>query len=144
MAAQAGRRPEVLILGAEPFLNVVASAVRHVDEQALDNIRLRQGDARQLMADLPDASLDRGLHPLPRSLAQDPPPQTAHHSGRDNRRAGLRVLKPGGGLRFATDWNEYADWTLERLTGSPLFDWTAQRADDCLARPAGGPYHHKV
>lgn len=30
MAAQAGRHPDVLVIGAEPFVNGVASAVRHV------------------------------------------------------------------------------------------------------------------
>jgi len=35
MAARAERDPNVLILGAEPFLNGVASALRHIDEHAL-------------------------------------------------------------------------------------------------------------
>jgi tRNA (guanine-N7-)-methyltransferase len=35
MAAQAGKRPDVLVIGAEPFVNGVASAVRHVEEQQL-------------------------------------------------------------------------------------------------------------
>src|ERR1700761_6342171 len=34
MAAQAARHPHALILGAEPFLNGAASALRHLDEQA--------------------------------------------------------------------------------------------------------------
>ncbi|MDD3838331.1 MAG: tRNA (guanosine(46)-N7)-methyltransferase TrmB, partial [Phenylobacterium sp.] len=38
MAAQAARRPDVLVIGAEPFLNGVASAVRHLDEQGLSNV----------------------------------------------------------------------------------------------------------
>jgi len=59
MAAQAGRRPDVLLLGAEPFQNGVASALRHIDEAALRNVRVHDGDARELMARLPDASLDR-------------------------------------------------------------------------------------
>jgi len=57
MAAQAARRPDVLILGAEPFHNGVASALRHIDEQGLANVRIEHGDARALMARLPDASL---------------------------------------------------------------------------------------
>src|SRR4051794_31670216 len=35
MAGQAASHPDVLILGAEPFQNGVASAVRHIDERAL-------------------------------------------------------------------------------------------------------------
>src|SRR5688500_11437298 len=40
MAAQAARRRDVLVVGAEPFQNGVASAVRHVEEQGLSNVRL--------------------------------------------------------------------------------------------------------
>src|SRR5712671_4272424 len=43
MAGQAARAPDVLILGAEPFQNGVASAVRHIDEQGLANVRLHDG-----------------------------------------------------------------------------------------------------
>ena len=33
-------------------------------------------------------------------------------------------------FRFVTDWPDYAEWTLARLVRSPLFAWTAERADD--------------
>ncbi len=32
LVAQAARRPDVLSLGAEPFVNGVASALRHIEE----------------------------------------------------------------------------------------------------------------
>ena len=41
-----------------------------------------------------------------------------------------RVLRPGGEFRFATDWANYAEWTLLRLLRSRDFSWTAERADD--------------
>ncbi len=41
-----------------------------------------------------------------------------------------RVLKPGGELRFATDIDDYAGWTLRRFLASPLFAWEARAADD--------------
>ncbi len=31
---------------------------------------------------------------------------------------------------FATDWPDYAAWTLQRVLRSPTFTWTAERADD--------------
>src|SRR3954451_19185268 len=37
MAAQAARHPDTLIIGAEPFQNGVASALRHIDEAQLAN-----------------------------------------------------------------------------------------------------------
>lgn len=135
MAGQAERRPDILILGAEPFQNGVASALRHVDERGLSNVRLQDGDARELMAHLPSASLDRVFIMFP-----DPWPKARHHKRRlitSNIVEELaRILKAGGRLRFATDWADYADWTLERVLASGLFDWPAQRADDWRVPPA--------
>jgi tRNA (guanine-N7-)-methyltransferase len=135
MVAQAARRPDVLALGAEPFLNGVASALRHIDEAKLDNVRLRQGDARQLLADLPNASLSRVFILFP-----DPWPKTRHHKRRIIQAEVVadlaRVLKVGGTLRFATDWSAYVDWTLEQFAASPGFRWTAERASDWRAPPA--------
>jgi tRNA (guanine-N7-)-methyltransferase len=135
MAAQASRAPDIRILGAEPFVNGVASAVRHVDEQALQNVRIHHGDARELAAALPDASIGRVFILFP-----DPWPKARHHKRRIVQSEFLvelaRVLKPGGRLRFATDWAEYADWTLERVLRSGLFAWPAERADDWRRPPA--------
>jgi len=135
MAGQAERRPDVLILGAEPFLNGVASALRHLDERALSNVRLQDGDVRELIAHLPDACLDRVFILFP-----DPWPKLRHNKRRLVNAETLvdlaRVLRPGGTLRFATDWADYADWTLERVLASGLFAWDAQRADDWRVPPA--------
>lgn len=135
MAAQAAARPDVLTLGAEPFVNGVASALRHIDERRLDNVRLHHGDARDLIAALPDRSLDRVYILFP-----DPWPKARHHKRRllqpQLLSALARVLKPGGRLRFATDWADYADWTLERTIRSGLFDWTAKAAADWSRPPA--------
>jgi tRNA (guanine-N7-)-methyltransferase len=135
LAAQAALRPDVLVLGAEPFLNGVASALRHLNERRLSNVRLHAGDARDLMTLLPNASIDRLFILFP-----DPWPKTRHHKRRLIGQAFLaeaaRILKPGGRLRFATDWRDYADWTLERLLATPAFAWTAERADDWRSPPA--------
>ena len=77
LAAQAARHPGVLMIGVEPFLNGVASALRHVDEAGLANVRIVQGDARDIVARLPDASLGRVFILFP-----DPWPKTRHHKRR--------------------------------------------------------------
>jgi tRNA (guanine-N7-)-methyltransferase len=135
LAAQAARRPDVLLLGAEPFVNGVASALRHIQAQGLSNVRLHLGDARDLLAALPDAALARVFVLFP-----DPWPKARHHKRRlvqaDAAAAFARVLRPGGALRFATDWADYADWALLRLSAEPRLRWTAERADDWRAPPA--------
>ena len=123
MAGQAERSPETLIIGVEPFLNGVASALRHVEERGLTNVRIHQGDAREVAARLPDGCLDRVFILFP-----DPWPKSRHHKRRLVQSEFLvelaRLLKPGGGLRFATDWAEYADWTRKRVPATGLFSAT--------------------
>ena len=135
MAAQAARATDVLILGAEPFQNGVASAVRHIDEQGLTNVYLHDGDVRELIARLPDACLDRVFILFP-----DPWPKSRHHKRRlvqPETVADLaRLLKPGGRLRFASDVAHYVNWALEVVAANPAFAWTANRADDWRTPPA--------
>ncbi|MFI4964433.1 MAG: tRNA (guanosine(46)-N7)-methyltransferase TrmB [Caulobacterales bacterium] len=135
MAAQAALHPDVLTLGAEPFQNGVASALRHIDEAALTNVRVHDGDARELMAHLPDACLDRVFVLFP-----DPWPKARHNKRRivqaETVAEFARLLKPGGRLRFASDWADYVDWSLQRFLAAPAFHWTADQASDWRFAPA--------
>ena len=134
LAAQAAMRPGVLFIGAEPFLNGAASALRHIDEAKLDNVRLHIGDGRDVLARLPTASISRIFILFP-----DPWPKLRHHKRRliqdDVAADCARVLKPGGRLRFATDVSDYADWALLRFLRAPGLHWTAARADDWRTPP---------
>jgi tRNA (guanine-N7-)-methyltransferase len=135
LAAQAGLRPDVVFVGAEPFQNGVASALRHIDEAGLRNVRLHDGDARDLLARMPDASLERVFILFP-----DPWPKARHHKRRlvqaDTAVELARVLKPGGRLRFASDWADYVDWSLARLIATPGLSWAAEQAGDWRNPPA--------
>ena len=135
MAAQAASHPDILLLGAEPFLNGVASALRHVDARGLRNVRIHDGDARDLMSRLPDAGLDRIFVLFP-----DPWQKVRHHKRRLVSPAfaaeAARLLRPGGRLRLATDWADYADQMLKVLLAEPRFDWPAESAADWREAPA--------
>ncbi|HKS99904.1 MAG TPA: tRNA (guanosine(46)-N7)-methyltransferase TrmB [Rugosimonospora sp.] len=135
LAAQAAARPDVLMIGAEPFLNGVASAVRHVHDQGLSNVRLSRRDARELVGALPDAALDRVFILFP-----DPWPKTRHHKRRLLQPAFVRELaramRPGARLRAATDWKAYAAWSLEQVLADGDFLWTAQDAAAWRTPPA--------
>ena len=134
LAAQAARHPEALMIGCEPFINGVGSALRHVEEGGLKNVRLHADDARDIMHALPDASLDRIMILFP-----DPWHKVRHNKRRliqDAFVASLvRVLKPGGRLRFVTDWKDYADWALEKFEKTPGLEWLAEAADDWRVAP---------
>jgi tRNA (guanine-N7-)-methyltransferase len=135
LAEQAARHPDVRLIGAEPFVNGVASALRHIDERGLSNVRLHQGDARDVLTALPDASLARIFILFP-----DPWPKARHHKRRliqpETVAELARVLKIGGRLRFATDWADYANRALETFLASPHLRWTAERADEWRVPPA--------
>lgn len=135
MAAQAAANPDVLVIGAEPFVNGVASALRHVHDQELANVRIHAGDGREVMAALADGSIGRVYVLFP-----DPWPKTRHHKRRllsaETIAELARVMAHGAELRFASDWADYVDWTLQRFLADPDFEWTAQGPDDWRLPPA--------
>jgi tRNA (guanine-N7-)-methyltransferase len=104
----------------------------------VSNIRIYPEDATDVIEALPDASLGRAFVLFP-----DPWPKTRHHKRRFLQRAMLdqlaRVLRPGAGLRFATDDAGYLAWALERFMAHPSLAWTAQSPADWRARPADWP-----
>ncbi len=129
LAAEAGAHPRTGFIGCEPFVNGMAKALALIEARRLDNIRLHFGDGADLLAWLPAGALARVdlLYP-------DPWPKRRHWKRRFVQDASIaalgRVLRPGGEFRFVTDWPAYAEWTLMRLMRSPLFAWTAEKADD--------------
>jgi tRNA (guanine-N7-)-methyltransferase len=140
---QAEQNPEAHLIGAEPFLNGVAKAVRGAVEGNLDNLSLHHGDVRDVLAALPDASLDRAFILFP-----DPWPKSRHHKRRLLRTAFIaelhRVIKPGGELRFASDIIHYVDWTLtrvKRFSGKEGggFEFSPSSQTDWRTRPADWP-----
>lgn len=129
LIAQAERNPDCGFIGIEPFLNGMAKALAAIEAKRLTNIRLHHGDAIDLVAWLPSASLAAVY-----LLYPDPWPKRRHWKRRFVQQRTVaeiaRVLQPGGEFRFATDVADYAAWTLVRLLRSPDFSWTAERADD--------------
>lgn len=139
LAAQAAKHPDVTFIGCEPFLNGVGSALRHIEDGGLKNVLILPGDARPLLDKLPEASLSRIF-----ILFADPWPKARHNKRRfiqpETIAAFARALKPGGTVRFATDWADYADWALERFLASPdftssNFEWPTQSQADWNTPP---------
>ena len=129
LAAQARAHPETGFVGCEPFVNGVAKLLAVVDREGIDNIRLWDRDATELLPLLPPASLDQAV-----LLYPDPWPKRRQRKRRFLSDETLdllaRVLRPGADLRFATDIDDYAGWALARVLRSRHFTWTAERPDD--------------
>ncbi len=77
LATQAAAQPNHRFIGVEPFLNGVASCLRHIEESGVRTCASIMGDARDVLARLPSASLDRIYILFPRSVAEDAPSQAA-------------------------------------------------------------------
>lgn len=147
LAWQAAHRPDHGLIGCEPFVNGVVSAMLHVRDQKLDNVRLHMGDALEALARLPDASLDRVylLHP-------DPWPKARHAKRRMMNDGPVDMiaakLKPGGEFRFGTDHAVYLRHALMVMRRHrDQFDWLCDKPQDFLKRPGGWPetrYEHKA
>jgi len=126
---QAKANPDVGVVGCEPFLNGVVAALAGLTRERLSNARLRCGDAQGLIEAAPDACFSRVF-----MLYPDPWPKRRHRKRRVVSPAMIealaRVMRTGAELRFATDIDDYAGWTLERFLASPHFRWAATQADD--------------
>lgn len=138
LAGQAGLHPDHGFIGCEPFLNGVVGALQHVQAEGLENVRLHMGDALDVLARLPDASLERVylLHP-------DPWPKARHAKRRFMNPGPIdRIaakLKPGGEFRFGTDHPVYLRWALMQMNRRRDFVWQISAPDDFLTRPADWP-----
>ena len=127
LTAEAERHPRTGFIGIEPFLNGMAKALAAIEARKIPNIRLHHGDATDVLAWLPNASLARVdlLYP-------DPWPKRRHWKRRFVQDASVaalaRILRPGAEFRFATDIPDYAAWTLQRLAALARFHL------DCRAR----------
>ena len=135
---QAEQHSDVGLIGAEPYEMGVAKLLTKLEEKPLNNVRIYEGDGRDIIEALPDASLGRFFLLFP-----DPWPKTRHHKRRFLQMAMLdqlaRVLKPGAELRFATDDKSYLPYALERLLAHPAFVWLAAGPPDWKTRPADWP-----
>ena len=124
-------------IGAEPFLNGVATALAHVRDKNLRNVRIWRGDGLEVLQRVPDGALSfiYLLHP-------DPWPKARHAKRRmvNDRPVDLFAakLRSAGEFRLATDDPTYLTWSLmimQRHTAQ--FEWLAERPEDFL-EPSGG------
>jgi len=146
LAELAKREPSTGFLGAEVFLNGVASLLAHLngshrsgvgklelEKGRTDNIRIWPEDIRLLFDKLPDGIFDEIY-----VLYPDPWPKKRHAQRRfindENIPVLWRLLTPKGKVYLATDVTQYAEWALERMNESQFFKQTKK---DIFTPPKG-------
>ncbi|MGV3651284.1 MAG: tRNA (guanosine(46)-N7)-methyltransferase TrmB [Devosia sp.] len=129
LARKAAEAPDTGFIGCEVFSGGIAKMVQAIDENGLANVRLFTDDALKLLVTLPPASVDAVY-----LLYPDPWPKTRHHKRRFISPTTLgelaRVLRPGGTFHFATDIEDYANWTLANVLRAPQFRFETKAAGD--------------
>jgi tRNA (guanine-N7-)-methyltransferase len=132
LIAEALKFPDTGFIGCEPYVNGMAKILALIEANNVSNIRLLAGDASELLAWLPAASLNRIdlIHP-------DPWPKRRHWKRRFVQDATIaamtRGLKEGAEFRFVSDIDDYCAWTLAHFARAQNFIWTAERAADWRA-----------
>ena len=138
LAARAKQNPDHGYIGAEPFMNGVASLCRHIKEQNLDNIRIWDDDVRLFLPHLADASLDAVFILFP-----DPWPKSRHAARRILQPEMLNILsdkmRPGAELLLASDDLTAKSWLLATACRDDRFEWQAESPADWRLPPADWP-----
>jgi len=121
----ASRNPGTDYLGVEVHTPGVGGLLKRIAALGLANVRVIQHDAVDVLEGMIAlASLD-GVH----VFFPDPWPKKRHHKRRLIQPAFVSLLaarmKPGAYLHVATDWEDYAQWILQTLSGEPLLANTA-------------------
>lgn len=129
LAWQAERHPEVMLIGAEVWLNGVANLLDLIERHGLANVRILDADVTVLLEALPPACLERIFVLFP-----DPWPKARHRKRRFINRASMArlsdLLVDGGELRLATDIEDYALDMRQALEGRRDLQWSHHRPSD--------------
>jgi tRNA (guanine-N7-)-methyltransferase len=132
----AAENPDQDYLGIEVHGPGVGNLLKLIQEQGMTNLRVIQHDAVEVLNHMiADGALD-GIH----IFFPDPWHKKRHHKRRLLQAEFVallcRKLKQGGYLHFATDWEDYAQWTLEVLKAESQLQNTAE---DYAPRPEYRP-----
>ena len=122
LARLARQNPETGFVGCEVFTGGIGKLLQKIEQDELTNISLFCEDAFRLLKALPGACIDRIY-----LLYPDPWPKARHNKRRFISDITLgelaRVIKPKGQFCFATDIEDYANWTLAHMLRHPQFLW---------------------
>jgi tRNA (guanine-N7-)-methyltransferase len=120
-------RPDLDFIGIEVHAPGVGALLKRIGELGLDNLRLIQHDAVEVLERMIAPASLAGVH----LWFPDPWHKKRHHKRRLVQAAWVRMvaarLAPGGYLHCATDWEPYAEQMLELLSAEPTLRNTAAR-----------------
>lgn len=122
----ANAQPNVAVLAIDLHTPGVGKLISDLQTRNLNNVRIIEGDALEILRTRITKDSVDGI----RLFFPDPWPKKRHFKRRfvnsENLSLLAQVVKPGGFFHFATDWQDYADWTREELQAHS--DWNLQES----------------
>jgi len=119
-AAIAEALPGTAFLGLEVHAPGVGRLLSEIEARRIRNLRLMRHDAVEVVGEMLAPESVDGFH----VFFPDPWPKKRHHKRRIMSADFIRLLasrlREGGYLYYVTDWEEYAEATLEVLSAEPL------------------------
>lgn len=114
--------PESDFVGVEVYRPGVGALLLRLQEEGLRNVRVAMTDAVDFLRDcMAPGSLDKLLIFFP-----DPWPKKRHHKRRLIQPSFVELaagrLARGGHLHCATDWEDYAGWMMDVLSGCGMLE----------------------
>lgn len=137
-AAIAAQNPHINYIGVEVFTSGVGALLKRIEEQGLQNLRVMQHDAVEIVRDMIAHETLAGVH----IYFPDPWHKARHHKRRlvqspFVRELALRLL-PTGYIHCATDWENYAEQMLDVLSHEGLLRNSAENMG-FIPRPDARP-----
>ena len=125
---QAKLNPDIGFIGCEPYQNGVAKLMGKLSANPRKNIKVYDGDVRNMFDVLAKNSISKVF-----LLYPDPWPKKRHHRRRFVTQEFLaplyETMKPGSILRIATDIEDYVRQALQEVPKAG-FQWLAKDASD--------------
>lgn len=132
---KAAAEPSSLFIGAEPYINGVASLLSKIETKKLENIRVFIDDCRVLLDLMPNEFLDEVF-----IICPDPWPKKRHHKRRLVSHELLKLLLPlikeQGVVNIVTDHDDYAEWIFEITSSLTDYEFTPHSLGECEIDPS--------
>lgn len=130
----AKQNPNILYLGADPFINTNAKCIKQILKNNLTNIKIWPDDIRQVIDLFPKKSISEI-----KLLFPDPWPKLKHQNRRliqiDFISSLYKILKKKGTITIGTDHKILKSWILEKFQATKIFEWKVETSKDWQSRP---------
>jgi tRNA (guanine-N7-)-methyltransferase len=126
---QAKLNPENIYIGIEYYRKGIAQLIEKIETTKLENLKIFHGDARRVLANIPDEMFDEIWLFFP-----DPWPKKRHSKRRFIQLEMIELLhrkiKQGGKLLISSDDKNYIAWTLSLIFMRNFFNWLSDEPSD--------------